>query len=713
MEKCGGKGKAGPGEGKSGTGERKKGFRTRPGKRKEKKRSPFRRGFDFEPPYLGCTVGEILSNNGFQGGILKKESEDTWHLTLLRKTHVKIRELRKSHRREYFGLFVRQEFFLQRRKSGESGGQIGISDVLSAQSALFFRFSVLWRLENLGLFFSEHDRIAEAWVVSCSFKSILAPGYDGFSAEWTPWVVRRNGNEMSGSWGRVAEKMNLDSSGVTRCRKHPTQVVTGFCSSCLVERLANVDSVERSPKPRFGDHRKPADCSLVAPELRRDSSDIRVRRTLLSLFQLDDGLDSESSSGLCKAENSVTNHKVNELENELTNGGSVSAMNSTVTFSQDPDVPQGDRVDETESRHAAKESMETRDCGLDLNSSSIEAEKRASVENENSKYRNGSFWSGSTFSRKLLRWKLLSACTKHLMQDKHFHGDLNVKQSETNQNFRHSCDQKISCDSSKVHWEDPRHSWDGVMMGKTFAPTFMGIEEDPNSSIFYSRRSLPGDATMDDPRLSTDTKDMYKTSTTTSSEEKPMGEPNEESQCEEVRQDLPIPKIRRRNHGWSKVWNKNITSPLRDLMHKRENVLERSLSESWREPHKKKIVESIGAENSVKLPRCNTGSVRRQHSSVRSKNIGTGEMLRFKPDLQKKKKEFMFGRSQSVHYSSPGNLDSGLLRFYLTPLRSSRRGARRRTSRSFARESGLGELSYYRPNLEDLGRRSSADAPPK
>ncbi|XP_068640666.1 protein OCTOPUS-like [Aristolochia californica] len=486
--------------------------------------------------------------------------------------------------------------------------------------------------------------------------------------------------------------MNLGSSSLTRCGKHPSQIFTGFCSSCLVERLASVDSVQRSPKPRFGDLQKPADCNVVAPELQRDSSDIRVRRTLLSLFQLDDSLDSECSSNICKVENSVIDLKLTENENEHKSVGRVSVINSTVRFCQEPDAPQSDRVGETESRPGANVSMETQACRLDLNVNSVNVEKRASMENENSKYRGGSFWSGSTFSRKLLRWRLLSACTKHLMQDKHYHGSLSVNQSETNQNFRHSCDQKSSCDSCKVHWEDPRHSWDGVMMGKTFAPTFMGIEEDPNSSIFYSRRSLPEGATMDESRLSTDTKDMYKTSTTTSYEEKAVsvgciGEPNGEDQYEEARQDLPIPKIRRRNHGWSKVWNKNITSPLRDLIHKRENVLERSLSESWQESHKEKNVESIGAESKVKLPLpgSNTGSVRRQQSSVRSKNISSGEMLRLKPDLQKKKKEFLFGRSQSVHYSSPGNLDSGLLRFYLTPLRSSRRGTRRTTSRSLAR----------------------------
>lgn len=71
----------------------------------------------------------------------------------------------------------------------------------------------------------------------------------------------------------------------------------------------------------------------------------------------------------------------------------------------------------------------------------------------------------------------------------------------------------------------------------------------------------------------------------------------------------------------------------------------------------------------------------------RSSNVGSGVLQRYKPDFQKKK-DRMLGRSQSVHYASPGNPDNGLLCFYLTPLRNSRKatGKRRmKASRSFTR----------------------------
>jgi len=143
---------------------------------------------------------------------------------------------------------------------------------------------------------------------------------------------------------------------------------------------------------------------------------------------------------------------------------------------------------------------------------------------------------------------------------------------------------------------------------------------------------------------------------------------------------------RRRSNRWSRVWDRSITSPLKEFVRKGEHVLERSLSESRREVRRGKNAEAADISGEIHQPGRN-GHVpgRASQGAIRSSQAASnGDAQNFRTDWLKNSK---IGRSRSVHYTSPGNLDNGMLRFYLTPMRSSRianRG-RRRSSRLFAR----------------------------
>lgn len=55
------------------------------------------------------------------------------------------------------------------------------------------------------------------------------------------------------------------------------------------------DSAERSPKPSVCPQQK-QECSLPVLDFDNSSREVRVRRTLLSLFRLDDGVDAENAT---------------------------------------------------------------------------------------------------------------------------------------------------------------------------------------------------------------------------------------------------------------------------------------------------------------------------------------------------------------------------------------------------------------------------------
>lgn len=112
------------------------------------------------------------------------------------------------------------------------------------------------------------------------------------------------------------------------------------------------------------------------------------------------------------------------------------------------------------------------------------------------------------------------------------------------------------------------------------------------------------------------------------------------------------------------------------------------MSESWQELRREDNGEARGGLNRKVL---------RSNSSVswrNSYNLGGsfGSMRKSAVEMnghgKKKRDEFVLERNRSARYS-PNNIDNGLLRFYLTPLRSSRRGglgkSRSNNSHSIAR----------------------------
>ncbi|XP_042491508.1 protein OCTOPUS-like [Macadamia integrifolia] len=135
----------------------------------------------------------------------------------------------------------------------------------------------------------------------------------------------------------------------------------------------------------------------------------------------------------------------------------------------------------------------------------------------------------------------------------------------------------------------------------------------------------------------------------------------------------------KKSRRWSKAWNiwafiqrRNGSKDEDDERYGRGNVVERSLSESWRDLRRDANGDARGALNG-KILRCNSSvSSRNSFSTGVGGSLGSLRSGRESNGHGKRKDEFVLERNRSARYS-PNNLDNGLLRFYLTPLSGSRR----------------------------------------
>lgn len=121
-----------------------------------------------------------------------------------------------------------------------------------------------------------------------------------------------------------------------------------------------------------------------------------------------------------------------------------------------------------------------------------------------------------------------------------------------------------------------------------------------------------------------------------------------------------------------------------DDRYSRANGVERSFSESWQELRRDGNGEVRGGLNR-KVFRSNS-SVSWRHSNSMGVSFGSVRKLGMEMNGngngngngKKRRDEFILERNRSARYS-PNHVDNGLLRFYLTPLRSSRRGGSAKT----------------------------------
>ncbi|KZV17165.1 hypothetical protein F511_29472 [Dorcoceras hygrometricum] len=294
---------------------------------------------------------------------------------------------------------------------------------------------------------------------------------------------------------------------------------------------------------------------------------------------------------------------------------------------------------------------------------------------------------------------------------------------------------RISFDDPRYSFDEPRASWDGHLVGRTFpriAPMISVIEDPPVTHVTRSDTQIPVEEpvtmTMNItnesevvPGGSTQTKEYYSDSssrrrksldrsssvrnaefagladidakvlpTTADYTHGPkllvkesLRDPNSNSLRDDVSETFELRdglkngdrKESKKSRSWSwRIWGFIYRLGNGNKFDFEDNGVERSFSESWEELNRRGSGEAINGFNRKAF---------RSHSSVSWRNYnhfgGSFGSLR-KPNLDingsgnKRKDEFVLERKNRNARYSPNHIENGPLRFYLTPVRSGRRG---------------------------------------
>ncbi|CAN1150699.1 Protein OCTOPUS [Linum perenne] len=289
------------------------------------------------------------------------------------------------------------------------------------------------------------------------------------------------------------------------CHRHPTKPLTGFCASCLRERLAGIDpdthhetpithlALELRRSKSFSSSSNPDNASssttstsattnTTISEPRRRSCEVRPRNSLSELFHHDqDGESYAKARAKAKA-------VVSELEMR---GDEIRVFDEIVP----PDVD-----DFTEEDGELKPMKEFID---------LECHRKKNNPGKDFKEIAGSFWeAASVFSKKLGKWNLKQRKKKEAkQQQQELNGDgISVTMDHSEKGIlrklkdtltevgeygrRRSCDAdprhsidggRLSIDDSRRSFDEPRASWDGYLIGRAypgFTPLVSVVEDD-------------------------------------------------------------------------------------------------------------------------------------------------------------------------------------------------------------------------------------------
>lgn len=598
------------------------------------------------------------------------------------------------------------------------------------------------------------------------------------------------------------------------CDTHPQEQFTGFCPSCLCERLHTLDQNDVA-LPSSSTSRRPSFSSIKSilkltnpiisnnnetsknvklgkpsffPELRRSKSfsasknekfsgvfepqrhscDVRARNTLWTLFSLDDEakvVETRESYSLIPGEMKSSFPEVNEQrgeENEEEEEDVISEI-TEIRVVRDPVV-----CENVIEEGFSNEGLVKIKDHLDLENDS-QVKKGSSGMN---------FWSAASgFSKKWQKWVKQKRVKKSnrsgggsglatLPVEKPISRQFRETQSEiADYGFgRRSCDTdprfsldagRMSFDDARYSFDEPRASWDGYLIGRNFPrlPPMVEdvpvvhvpridanipvVEEDnlrcsggngedenvPGGSVqtrdYYldssckRRKSLDRSSSIrktaasvvaeiedmkvvSNAKVSPATIDYVSGGKVLNGDNRDLRDSNSNSlrdDCSEtfelgasVIADNGEAKGSKKSRRWSwNIWgfiqrrgggNKDEDE---ERYNGRGNGVERSFSESWRENNG----EGRGGFNRKVLRSNSSVSWRNSNGSMRKSNIESNV------NGKKKKEEVVLERNRSARYSPPNHIDNGLLRFYLTPLRNSRRGkfgkSRSNNSHSIAR----------------------------
>ncbi|KAG6479657.1 protein OCTOPUS-like [Zingiber officinale] len=279
---------------------------------------------------------------------------------------------------------------------------------------------------------------------------------------------------------------------------------------------------------------------------------------------------------------------------------------------------------------------------------------------------------------------------------------------------------RMSFEDPRFSWDEPRASWDGYLIGgrsvfPRLPPILSVVEDAPTQAVPRSDFLIPVEEDTTVPGGSLQTRDYYLDSSSrrrhsldrsASIREQPV-EPTESKpvpngklspaggmdffQCNPTTlldrdvKDWSSNSLRddylgsfesafkdqrgasaKKSRRWSKAWNIWGLIQRRSSSRGEANIVERSLSESWPELRSSSFNNRMLRSNS---------SISSRHSF--SGNAGYGgtkkNSSKFGSHYYKNRRDdFVLERNRSARYS-PNRLDNGMLRFYLPPMRNSRR----------------------------------------